>query len=290
MNLTSKTKKGISLPLLENGSYHLSIQVRLDGFSFCVFDIKKAKFVCLEDYIHDTKNNRLDFITELQSIIYLDNLNFKNITFETIDILFANDLYTLVPKELHESCLSKTYLKLNVNILKNNAFKKDLVKQINAFNIYAYSSNPINYFKSKCNNTVIKHFYTYFIDQTHLIHKENSNKYPTCIYVYVFQNLFYITILQGSTMILCNHFCYQNNEDFIYYILFVYKQLYLQTSKIPIILFGNIKEDSERFEILKNYIQFVNINKTTDRFNCNFYLDVFSNQRYYSLLNQSRLI
>lgn len=58
-----------------------------------------------------------------------------------------------------------------------------------------------------------------------------------------------------------NTFSYQSNEDLLYNILNIYKQLGLNTEKVILNLSGIIIKQSEIYELLYKYIKFINFQK-----------------------------
>ena len=285
MNLISKAKKGTSPSLLKAGNYRLSIQVQLDGFSFCIFNVKGDELMCVENHVHFPKNQSYNLLGALGKGIFLSDLSAREVNFETIDVLIENDLYTLVPKPLYDSKLSRGYLELNVEVPKNNVIKEDIIESIEAVGIYSYTDGLLDYLKNDCKKVSIRHFSTYFVNYACAYHRARNGKYGSSVCIYVLHNLFYIIVLRGQEMILCNHFFYGSNQDFIYYILFVYKKLHLQAMMVPIVFFGDIGERDECFKSLQNYIKGVYLGRQESELNCDFYLDNLLRRRYYSLLN-----
>lgn len=60
-------------------------------------------------------------------------------------------------------------------------------------------------------------------------------------------------------MIFFNSFQYQTAQDFIYYILFTYEQLELNTESNPLYLIGRVDTDDSYYEQAYTYIREVNV-------------------------------
>ena len=71
-----------------------------------------------------------------------------------------------------------------------------------------------------------------------------------------------LLVVENNKIQLFNVFEYHSKEDFLYYILFVFEQLKLDTETTPIELSGNIELEDELYNLLYNYVRYVNfINK-----------------------------
>ena len=98
-------------------------------------------------------------------------------------------------------------------------------------------------------------------------------------------NTIEMLVFHSKELLLFNVFEYHSKEDFIYYILFVFDQLKLDTETTPIELSGNLQIDGELFKTLYTYVRHVDINKS--KYSLNFTEDLNENylHNYFLVLN-----
>ena len=99
------------------------------------------------------------------------------------------------------------------------------------------------------------------------------------------QNEIDIAVTEGKKLILLNSFLKNNNEDILYFTLFVCEQLGIDLEKTQFILTGEVEAESALFKLLFTYIRKINFadrNKTlsfSNKFNIvppHFYHTLFS--------------
>ena len=66
-------------------SYHLSIQIDLDGFSFCILDTTRNKYVALKHYSFDQESDNLE--GEIKAVF--DKDEFLNQEFKSSKLIFC---------------------------------------------------------------------------------------------------------------------------------------------------------------------------------------------------------
>ena len=125
------------------------------------------------------------------------------------------------------------------------------------------------------------------IEQKILINQYSKfNQKETTVYLNICKKKFIITILNKGKLLLNNTFDYQNNEDFLYYILFCFEQLDLSTEKTKIILHGLITESDEKFKIIYKYIRNVTFGERPKQFNYSKNIEQTEGQKYFGLFSQ----
>ena len=91
-----------------------------------------------------------------------------------------------------------------------------------------------------------------------LLNNPNNTKQPVC-YAYVHEKQIDITIIAQKKLFLFNSFKFVTKEDFLYYVLFTFEQLKLDTESVTLKLFGTIEENDDIFEMCYHYVKHVSI-------------------------------
>jgi len=84
------------------------------------------------------------------------------------------------------------------------------------------------------------------------------------VYAIIQNNWLQVISLSGHQLKFANVYPFKTSEDFIYYVMAVYRQLDLNPENIPLILFGEVMKDSTLHRIATKYVRYVKPGKTTD--------------------------
>jgi len=275
-NITHK-----SLDTCDLKETYLSIQISLDGFSFCIYHCNTKKHIALIQYELQLKTNTPENHLKKIETIFEENLLLQQ-SYKSIFVTHQNELATVVPLEyFHEDNLT-TYLNNTLKTLPNDYITYDTLKHTEANVVYIPFVNINNYLFTKYGAFEYYHSASLFIDKM-LQASMNSESSKMCIQV--FNNRFELIVVKSNKLIFYNSFDFITSADFIYYILFTMEQLNLNPEEINTLLFGAIEKESELFIIAFQYIRNIAFyseenTKLTKEF------ELLSKHSNYTLLNQ----
>lgn len=239
----------------------LSIQVNLNGLSFCILNQHTHTIEFLEHFYSEKQLNPLQvqdlLISKIDSIIALQE-DFKNVT-----IIHENELSCLVPKALFNEEHLVDYLKFNAKILKTDYIVHEEVLADDSVNVYIPYVNINNTIFERYGEFIFNHHSTILIKQILNIEKHSSK---AKMYANIGKTHFDIVVVQDGKLKLYNRFEYDTKEDFIYYVLFSAEQLQLNPEVFELIFIGDIDSKDELYQIAYKYIRFVFFSKRSDTF------------------------
>jgi len=239
----------------------LSIQISLNGLSFCVLNTE-ANSICYLKHIpfseKQTPFNTLDHLKDA-----FNNEEALQDSFRTIHVIYVNELSTLVPKPLFEEDAIADYLKFNTKILQTDFIAQDEIHINDSINIYVPYVNINNYLYDRFGTFNYKHYSTILIEEILQAEKHAEDKK---MYVHISDTHFEIIVSNQGKLTLYNTFNYNTAEDFIYYILFTAEQLQLNPETVKLVLLGNIKEDDSLYNIAYKYIRHIQFGKTNTNY------------------------
>ena len=246
------TKKEINNNI-EN--YHkLSIQVSLNGLSFCIVDtiantIKHFKRLNFGKELspYETQKELKQLFKESQVADY---------SFTEVVVIHRNNLFSLVPKPLFDKAELANYLKFNVKILANDLVEYDEIGSYDLVNVYVPFVNINNYIYDLFGEFEFMHHGTVMVQS--LLNSHSNGNDPIC-YVHVADKQMDITVLTQKQLLFFNSFLFITKEDFIYYLLFTLEQLKLNTETIKLRLFGSIDMEDELYNIAYKYVQHISL-------------------------------
>ncbi len=247
--MTKKETNSGSEETLEN-YYKLSIQVSLNGLSFCILDTIGQTIPLSKRVDFGKELSPYEVQKELKALI--NDYQIQKYGFSDVIIIHRNNLYSLVPKALFNKEDLANYLKFNVKMLANDLLEYDEISHSDMVSVYVPFVNLNNYIYELFGAFEFKHHSTILLEA--LLKSHSGNKDTVC-YVHVDMQQMDIVVLSNRSLVLFNSFHFTSKEDFIYYLLFTLEQLKLDPEQIKVRLFGTIEEEDECYEICYEYIQ-----------------------------------
>jgi len=228
-------------------SYKLSILIRQDGLSFCVSQQNPAKVISFSTEEFSDKKTPEELLHFIENYI-----EYSLEDYEITDVLaiYGNQLYSFVPRPIFKEEQLSDYLKYSVKILKTDVASFDELSQQPINNVYIPYVNINNYLFENFGAFTYKHACTILTEYA----LQNSTD-KTQVYVNFQNSSFDVCVVSKSNLLLCNSFIYETAEDFLYYLLFTFEQLSLNTEKTPVFLMGNIKKESDYYKLLYKYVK-----------------------------------
>lgn len=251
--MTEKTTN-IAKENLENTFKKLSIQVGLNGLSFCVFDTISNTILASEKVTFKTTSTPYLVLKELKSVLNEHTAIGNN--FSEVVVIHKNGLFSLVPKTLFNKEELPNYLKFNAKIMASDQIVYDEIAHHDIVNVYVPFTNVNNYVFELFGEFEFKHSGTILIE-TLLTQTRNSTD-PIC-YVQVSEKEMEIVVITEKKLQLYNHFEYGNKEDFLYYLLFTLEQLQVDLEKVQLKLFGTIEEGDPIYELCYRYVKHISV-------------------------------
>jgi len=233
----------------------LSIQVCLNGLSFCIINSSTQEVLWYKKTEFPKEYNPVKILEEIEKIYSSEKALER--TFDEVIVLFSNDLYSLVPRELFLEDEASNYLKFNTKILKTDVVAHDILEDQDIITVYIPYTNITNYLFDKHGEFEYVHSISVLIKT---IFKINTG-IGTEVFLNNYATYFDLVVVKDNQLLLINSFNYETKEDFIYYLLFTAEQLELDPSDFELKLMGNINSESPFYKIAYNYIKNVSFVK-----------------------------
>jgi hypothetical protein len=243
------TNKNVDYKNLQENQ--LSIQLRLDGFSFCIYNKIQEELGAFASFEFEQKS-----ITPFQHLELVEQL-FKHeellqLKYQFVTVSHFNNLVTQVPKPFFDKNKLSEYLKYTIKVLENDFVAFDAIKNSEIVNVYIPFVNINNFLIDQYGSFVYKHSATILIENLLSAYKNSAE---AICFVNVTNANFEIIALKNNQLLLYNCFQFNTKEDFIYYILFTAEQLNLNPEEFKLVLLGDIEKQSELYTIAFQYIR-----------------------------------
>ncbi|MEE9362168.1 MAG: DUF3822 family protein [Cellulophaga sp.] len=251
--MTEKTKNNTAEDSALN--YHkLSIQISLNGLSFCILDTIGNKIEKADSITFTKELTPYEVQKRLKEIFTKHRVT--NYSYSEVVVVHRNNLFTLVPKAIFDEKELVNYLKFNTKILANDLISFDEIESYDIVNVYVPFVNINNYIYELFGEFTYMHNGTVMIQS--LLSTQSNGKETVC-YAHISGQQLDITVISEKKLLFYNSFNYNTKEDFIYYLLFTFEQLKLDSDTTKLRLFGTINENDEIYNLCYSYVNNISI-------------------------------
>lgn len=247
--MTTKTNNS-DIDTSSKDFYRLSIQISLNGLSFCILDTVQNVVVSSDRVTFHRELTPYQTLKELQQLF--EKHAIPTAHFAEVIVIHRNKLFSLVPKSLFHVDELANYLKFNARILANDHIAYDELEEHEVVNVYVPFVNINNYIYELFGAFTYKHHGTVLVQS--LLSEHLGAKEPI-VYVHVFEKEIDITVISNKKLLFFNNFEYETQEDFLYYLLFTLEQLQLDTETVDLKLLGAIEQDDALYKVCYEYVK-----------------------------------
>lgn len=259
--------------LRQSKQYHLNVRLTGNSFSYSVFDPGQTKFIALFDA--RSAGQPINFEP------YVEDDDLLKQSFGITRLMYASRQFLLVPEKLYEEAHADTYLA--------SSFEKPGEVMV---------SNPIPGLGARLLSTMRGEDHAHIeknFRKPYLYHEggpfitgllkqyQGSGGGQLCLNAE--GRYMEIAFLVDGSLQLYNRFDFENADQFIYFPLFVCKQLGLDPAETPLVVFGVIDESSELYKRLYTYFRHVDLGELPSQFRYSKRLYDVPQHYFYSLIS-----
>jgi hypothetical protein len=261
----------------KSNTYHLSILIDNNSFSFCVLDTNTNKYLVLKEtpYIKNVE----DIITPFKECGIA--------SFRSVTCAITHNKFTLVPSALFDEENKKSFIEFSHPISNEEEVFSNTLHSHDAKNIFTVSKDLVSAIKKYFTNAYFIHSSTSFIEGLLVQNKNNPAKK---VFADFHSSCFEIVVLENGKLLLSNAFTYKAPEDIAYYILFVYEQLHLNPEETELVLSGKIEKTAKEHLLLYTYIRNVRFASLPNEFKYSYKFDDIPMHKFFSLFTQYYLV
>jgi len=261
---------------------HLSIQLSLDGFSFCIID---KSYDLVQKLIHHTFEQAAQtpemLLGRVEEIFQKEKL--LQHKYGSVNVSHVNELSSLVPKSLFDENKLKDYVRYSSKTYDNDYVVYDELENHNLINVYIPFVNVNNFFLDRFGSFEYRHFSTTLI--SNLLDTYKFSEHPH-LFVHLDKSRIYVVAISKNKLQLYNSFSFKTKEDFIYYILFTAEQLEMNPETLELVLSGEIDKENEFFKIAYTYVRKVSLIENRFKYDFDSSVSEKSKRMHMTLIHQ----
>jgi hypothetical protein len=228
----------------------ISIQVGLDGFSFCISTPADSTIRAFRYYSFSNAILQQDILDHTSQIMHNDEL--LRLHHQKARIIYIGRLSTLVPNEFFKPGLLKKLLEFNQAIDDLDEIHYNDINFINSKLVFALPTYFAGLITSKFKQAV---FFNQATPLLLLINSIAKNKEGNTIVVNLNKEFFDIAVMKDNNLKFYNNFLYVNSTDLLYFILYVCRQLGVDNNNGTFYLLGERSDKKELIVDLSAYIK-----------------------------------
>jgi hypothetical protein len=231
--------------LTVNKDYRLSIQVSLNGFSFCIYDTDKHKHVALKQFSYSENIADINlWAKEINRIAESMTDDIATVK-ATIKCLFISRKNVLVPKNVFSANDIKSYISFFFQLDELDEIHYRYIPEIEGYCCFALPSPIVSKIISRFGKS---DFYT----QSYQVIRR-ARSYSTGMNIVFCDNFMDISIFKNNSLVLNNSFEIFDIKDIIYFVSAISDKFALKD--IPIYISGNIS--NSEIKKLKKFFPFI---------------------------------
>lgn len=262
-------------------NYQLAIQVGFAGYAAAVWDDVYNKIIAVEHFtfqgVHHPQTLINFFSATMQQSLLL------GFPYKKAIVAYESNKSTLVPDALFDAAKKEQLFTFNHTKESSDVVFFDSVNNIESKNIYSIPAEIERFFIATYANLQLKHAASAMIQHA-IIANKNSTDAKAIVNVRI--NAFDLIVVKEGKLLFFNSFDYQEPEDFIYFLIFAFEQIKLNTDKMTLELMGEIEKDTPLYAVIYKYIRNVQFASKPDTFTYSTKLSVLGKSKHIDLISQ----
>lgn len=260
-------------------TYILSIQVSLNGLSFCILDPVQEKYIV---FSHKNINPELSFNDFLDNIEeYIRKTDLLNHNFKNVKFIWLSSKNTLIPNVYFKKENLKKYFEFNQKLDDLDEIHFNELKFIDAYSVYVVPNQIATIFSKHFPGTIFYNQQVPFIEHSLLKYHSETKK----VFVNVNDNFIDIILTANGKLLLYNNFAFKTEMDLIYFIMYVFNQKKLNIETTEVVLSGLIDKKSAAFIKLKEFFQHLKFDKLPEEFTYSYTFNQIPHHSFLNLFN-----
>jgi hypothetical protein len=258
--------------------YHISIQVGLDGFSFCILDTNRKKYLVLQHI--PLIVGKLQFLAKKIETIF-DQEEKLSTSYQSVSITFSTNKATLLPKAYSDIRMIDSVAQFTNDIGRNEEIVVNDLPGFNQQLIFSYPKEIMNLLNKKFTEFHFKHKSVPLLASG--VQQRNEKK--NTLLINFEKKYVRMIVLKERQIALYNSFYFKTESDFLYYTLNICHTLQIDPEHDELLIGGYVADDSSYIRQLKKYVSNVYFLKPSADF---YYSNTFNKvqkHQFVSLLN-----
>ncbi len=231
-------------------SYILSLQLDSFGYSYAILDPINNIYDAVNHHNFDKKTINKS-IPEKAEAMKEDLFLSKN--YKTVFFNYVSNKSTLVPAELFDRKQLKKIFTFTHKLGEHEELHFNYIKEIDSYNLFSIPSDLTTILINKFPEIIFVHQNNVFVKN--LVEKGKAIKFKLpVVHVNVNSKSFEIGIYDDDKFLMLNTYLYNDENDFVYYLLNTLEQYNIKVNKMHFNVSGILEKDTEFYYFVHKFI------------------------------------
>lgn len=230
-------------------SYHLSVLLDRSSLQYAILDTVRGKFLLFKTVSFGEILSDDALYQRLDKLIHTEPYLSRN--YKKLSACVATQKQTLVPAPMFGLTEMDRYKKLFGHENEPESLLENYLKDLDSYIVFSLPERLINLMEDRLDAPQIFHQMNPLI-QSALVHAKNQKN---LVYGCVYSQFIDVVVVQDRQLKLANSFPYRSAKDLVFYLLYVLDQFQLSGESTPLRLAGDVDDQSEVFQLLRQYIR-----------------------------------
>ena len=231
--------------------YRLSIQLSLNGFSFCLIDTRSNSILVVKEKFINEDLNKLpnDYYCQYLYDFIINEELFK-LSYKSISIVYITKNSTLVPASVYEKTKESSLFKINIQNSEDEILQSNKLDLFDAFSLFSIPDCVMRVLERQFINYNIRNQSDVLVN---CAISKSQNRQGAIMFLNCNYGIVDIVVVDSRNLLFNNSYTYNNNDDILYYMANVNEQLNIDNKHTEIILSGNIEKTGELANMIMRY-------------------------------------
>ncbi len=266
-----------TLDINSTNNYEISIQIGLNGFSFCLLDNIRSRFVMFREY--KLSGKEINIATEINNIVTRDEFLAKQ--YRRYRIIYNTERSTIVPYSLFDPALKTDYFKLNHNLEEGYMVSNNRLEEPDAYLLFDLRKDIFDLSCTLFPDASLNHQAKPLLNSSFRISRKTKEEY---IRIHFESSFFILIIIKDNELQFYNTFRVRNDSDILYFLLNSFNRFSIDSSQ-PVWLSGNISKQDDLYSNLLKYIKTLRFAYPEGEYSLSYIFDEMATYRYCNLFN-----
>ncbi len=234
--------------ILKTNTYRLSLGLEPCSITYTIVDTVRNKCVAVKHYCFAQIDDTNAYYESIKT--FLDQDTFLAKHYKRINFVFSSPKSTLIPHEYFNKVTLKQMFTLNHQLHDSEELHFNKLLNLQLVNAFSIPSAITTLMVNKFPEMRFYHQSSTLIDS--YVRKSVNKKCVVGVFICV-KYLHFVVAKQGK-LELYNHVEYSSDEDLVYHVMNIYKQLNLNNRETNLYLSGMIMKNSSAFRLLSEYV------------------------------------
>ncbi|MEQ8241529.1 MAG: DUF3822 family protein [Cyclobacteriaceae bacterium] len=263
-------------------SYTLCLLVGIKDFQFAVIDKQQNTCLYIEDYRLEnikTVNSRVEALLEICNSHPL----LRSYKWGTIKLVFKSSKFTLVPNSFFIPEAASDYLVMNSDV-------KTKIEDIYFYKHISTSTSNIFATDKKVLELIKKIYPSKSIQVVHQgraliegVLRYDDHSHEKSMFAYIDRGVLHLLVTQDKKLLFYNQFSIKESDDYVRYVMLIFKELKLSPKESSLVIWGMIKQDSPHLIQIKKYIKNISLGHKPNFLTFTKEFEDLSDHRYFDL-------